>query len=237
MAVDHRPAPVRLTGRAWNSAVVQAPADPGQRQAFVPDPGEDLAHNPGGLLVNLVARGSSTGFACDVAIAEGRSGQDADSTGLGAVALAAPAALQHFGPLVLGKHALNLQQQAVLGRVPDRAIEEDDLGAGVSELFSQQNLMRIAAGEAIRGMDVDEIDCRQRHEVAQTLQGWTDQAGATVAVVDEPQIIPNAVAVLCHSCGQLSQLAVNGVMLSLLIGGDPGVEGASARSVPDYTLS
>jgi hypothetical protein len=156
--VDHGPAPVRLTGRAWNPAVAQAPANLGQRQSLVPDPSEDLAHDPRRRLVDLVACGSSTGLARDVAVAEGRPRQDTDSTGLGAMALAAPTALQHFGPLVLGEHALQLQQQAVLGRGPDRAIEEDDLGAGLGELLDQQNLMRVAAGEAIRGMDVDEIN-------------------------------------------------------------------------------
>ena len=204
---------------------MQASAHPGQRQALVPDPGEDLAHDPGGLLVNLVARVSPAGLARDVAVAEGRAGQDADGAGLGAMALAAPAALQHLGPLVLGKHALQLQQQVVLGRGPDRAIEEDHLRAGMSELLEQQNLMRIAAGEAIRGMDVEEIDGRQRDEVAQTLQGGADQAGAAVAVVDEPQIVPDAMAVLRGARGQLRQLAVDGVMLSLLVGRDPGVEG------------
>ena len=152
------------------SAVVQAPADPGQRQALVPDPGEDLAHDPGGVLVDLVAGVSSASLTRDVAVAEGRAGQDADGTRLGAVALAAPAALQHLGPLVLGEHALQLQQQAVLGRGPDRAIEEDHLRAGVGELLEQQHLMRVAAGETIRGMDVDDIDRRERDEVAQTLQ-------------------------------------------------------------------
>jgi hypothetical protein len=85
--------------------------------------------------------------------------------------------------------------------------------------------MRIAAGEAIRGMDVDEINRRQRDEVAQTLQSRADQAGAAVAIVDEPQIVCEAMAVLHRSCGQFSQLAVDGVMLSLLIGGDPGIDG------------
>ena len=116
--MDHRPAPVSPPSRTRKSAVVQASADARQRQAFVPDPGEDLAHDPGGLLVNLVACVSPASLTRDVAVAEGRTGQDADGTGLGTMALAAPAALQHLGPLVLGEHALQLQQQAVLGRVP-----------------------------------------------------------------------------------------------------------------------
>src|SRR5918994_4298823 len=169
--MDHRPAPVRLTGRAWNPAVVQAPTDPSQRQTLVPNPDEDLAHDPGGLLIDLVAGVSPTSLTGDVAVAEGCTGQDTDGTSLGTVALAAPAALQHFRPLVLGEHALQLRQQAVLGRGPDWVIEEDDLGAGVSKLLDQQNLMR-------------------------------------VVVFNEPQIIPDAAAILLCSCGQFRQLAL-----------------------------
>ncbi len=126
----------------------------------MPDPDKDLAHDPGGLLIDLVACVSPACLTRDVAVAEGRAGQNADGPGLGAVALAAPAALQHLGSFVLGEHALQLQQQAVLGRGPDQVIEKDHLRAGLGELLDQQNLMRIAAGEAIRGMDVDEIDGR-----------------------------------------------------------------------------
>src|ERR1700758_407259 len=87
----------------------------------------------------------------DVAIAERGAREDADSTRLGPVALPAPAALEHLGPLVLGEHALKLQQQAVLGGVPNRAIEKDHLCAGSREFFQQEHLMRVAAGKAIRG--------------------------------------------------------------------------------------
>src|SRR3954452_6193361 len=166
--VDHGTAPVPATGWAGDAIAEQAPADPSERRALVPNPGEDLAHNPGCVLLDLIPGGPSARLPRDVAIAERRAGEDADGTRLGPVALPAPTALEHLGPLVFGEHALELEQQAVLRRVSDRAIEEDDLRTGAGELLQQQHLMRVAAGEAIRGVDVDDINRRQGHEVTQT---------------------------------------------------------------------
>jgi hypothetical protein len=84
--------------------------------------------------------------------------------------------------------------------------------------------MRVAAGEAIRGMNVDDINCREGDEVTQTLQGRSDQTGPAVAVVDEQHVFADLVAVLQRPCVQLGELAVDGVALSLLVGRDPSVE-------------
>ncbi len=116
--VDHGPAPVPMTGGARDALAEQAPADPGQRQALVGDPGEDLAHDPGGLLVDLITSSPSANLSRDIAIAEGSAGKDTHSTRLGPVALSTPAALEHLGSLVLGKHTLELQQQTVFRGIP-----------------------------------------------------------------------------------------------------------------------
>src|SRR3954453_9559108 len=223
--VDHSTAPVPAARWARDAVAKQAPADPGERQALVPDPGEDLADNPGCVLIDLIPGGPSARLTRDIAVAERRAGEDADGTALGPVALAAPTALEHLGPLVFGKHALELQQQAVLRRVSDRAIEEDDLCTGAGELLEQEDLMRVAAGEAVWGVDVDNIDRRQGHEVTQSLQGRSDQTGAAVAVVDEQHVLADLIAILPHSGFQLGKLAIDSVALSLLIGRDTSVEG------------
>src|SRR5215210_1310676 len=209
--VDHGTAPVLMTGWAWDTVAEQAPADPGECQALVPDPSEDLADDAGCVLIDLIPGDPSARLTCDVAIAEGCTGEDTDGTRLSTVALSAPTTLEHLGPLVLGEHALELQQQAVLRGVSDRAIEEDRLRAGAGKLLEQQHLMRIAAGEAIRGVDVDDIDRRQGHEVTQTLQGRSDQTGAAVPVVDEQHVLADLIAVLHRAGFQLGELAVDGV--------------------------
>ena len=109
--------------------------------------------------------------------------------------LAPPAALQDLGPLVLRKHPLQLEQQVVLGRVPDWPVEEYHLCTGMSELLEQQDLVGIAAGEAIRRVDVEGADGGQRDQVAQALQGGADQAGAAVAVVDEQPVVGDEMTV------------------------------------------
>src|SRR3982751_1459532 len=223
--VDHGTAPVPTTRRAGDAIAEQAPADPSERQALVPDPSEDLTHNPGCVLIDLIPGGPSARLTRDVAVAERRAGEDADGTALGPVALSAPTALKHLGPLVFGKHALELQQQAVLRRVSDRAIEEDDLCTGAGELLEQEDLMRVAAGEAVWGVDVDDFDRRQGHEVTQSLQGRSDQTGAAVAVVDEQHVLADLMAILPRAGFQLGELAVDGVALSLLIGRDTSVDG------------
>jgi len=85
--------------------------------------------------------------------------------------------------------------------------------------------MRVAAGEAIRGMNVDDINCREGDEVTQALQGRSDQTGPAVAVVDEQHVLADLIAILQRPCIQLGDLAVDGVALRLLIRRDPSVDG------------
>jgi hypothetical protein len=85
--------------------------------------------------------------------------------------------------------------------------------------------MRIAPGEAVRGMDVDDIERRQGHEVTQPLQGRSNQTGAAVAVVDEQHVLADLIAILHHSRFQLGELAIDSVALSLLVRRDARVDG------------
>jgi len=104
--VDHGPAPVCVAGRARYAGGEQPAAHGGQGQTLVADPGKDLTDHLGLVLVDPVARQPASGRTAHVAIAEGSASEDADRARLGEVPLAAPAALQHLGPLVLGRHAL-----------------------------------------------------------------------------------------------------------------------------------
>ena len=101
------------------------------------------------------------------------------------MALAAPAALDDLGPLVLGDHALDLQQQVVLRRPAERAVEEDHLDAGALELVEQQDLIAEAPRQPVGRMDVEALEIARGDRIAQPLQGRAQQDGAAVAVVDE----------------------------------------------------
>jgi len=72
-------------------------------------------------------------------------------------------------------------------------------------------------------MHVDDVDGRHRREVAQALQGRSDQACAALAVVKEAQLGRNLVAVRGCARQQRFDLTVDGVAFSLLVGGNPGV--------------
>src|SRR3954465_6214085 len=92
--------------------------------ALAADPRKDPSHDPSLVLQDLVAGHTASVSLADIAVAIGRARQHADRALSCGVALAAPAALQDLGPLVLGHHALDLQQQIVLRREADRPIEE-----------------------------------------------------------------------------------------------------------------
>ena len=64
-------APLRSRARPHTSLPEAVhPGDPCNNVTNLPDPSEDLAHDPGGLLVNLVAGVSPASFTRDVAVAE-----------------------------------------------------------------------------------------------------------------------------------------------------------------------
>ena len=65
------------------------------------------------------------------------------------MALAAAAALQDLGPLVLGDHALDLEQQVLLRRAAELVVQEDDLDAAAVQLINQQDLVGVLAGQSV----------------------------------------------------------------------------------------
>jgi hypothetical protein len=99
------------------------------------------------------------------------------------VAASPSAALQDLRPLVLGDHPLHLQQEVVLRRAADGPVQEDHLDAGAAELFHQQRLVGVAAGEPVGGLHIEPLDGPGRHHVAQPLQRRADEGGAAEALI------------------------------------------------------
>jgi hypothetical protein len=62
--------------------------------------------------------------------------------------LAAPGPLED--PLVLGEHALELEQEPVLRRLRAGCLDEQNLDAGARELLDQQHLVDVFPAQAIR---------------------------------------------------------------------------------------
>ena len=219
------PIPGRLAAAGPDALLLETPAGLADADALAADPRKDPSHDPSLVLQDLVAGHAAAVPLADIAVAIGRARQHADRALACGVALAAPAALQDLGPLVLGHHALDLQQQIVLRREADRPIEEDDLNPRPVELVNQQHLISVAPRQSVRGVDVQAIKVAGRHGITQTLEGGPHQGGSAVALVGKATLGRQAETVLREAGLQRRDLAVDGVAGRLLLGRDAGVDG------------
>ena len=127
----------------------QPTADLVQADALRAHPGEDLPHDPGLAFDHLEAGHPAADRPGDIAVAERCRAERAHQARARGVAAPASAALEELGTLVLGDHALDLQEQVVLGAAADGAVEEHHLHAGTAELLDQEHLVGIAPGQAV----------------------------------------------------------------------------------------
>src|SRR6516165_7859267 len=91
--------------------------------------------------------------------------------------------------------------------------------------------MNVAAGQAIRGMHIEPLHCTVAGGVAQTLQRWTYQRTARVALVDEAQLWVHADPVLAHPLFQRGDLATDRTGLSLLVRRNPRIERGPVKRI------
>ena len=142
------------------------------------------------------------------------------------VSLAPAAPLQDLGPLILGDHPLDLEQQVILRRLAQRAVEEHDLDAGTPELVDEQHLIGIAPGQPIRGVNVEAVDEARGDGIAKALQAGSLQGGAAVAIIDEAMVWRNLQPILGEAGLQRGDLAGNRAALGLMLGGNARVDGS-----------
>jgi len=215
---------------ARDSLPGQTTADLTDRQTVPTDPLEDLPHHLGLLEVHLVVRLPTPFVLADIAVSIRCGGQHADRTPPGGVTLASPAPLHDLRPLVLGDHALHLEQQVLFRAGPDRAVEEDQFHAAALEFLHQQHLPGVFAGEAVRRVHVQPLEPAGPSGVAQSLQRRADQCAAGVAIVDEAKLLVERQAVGLHPLPQVGDLAVDRPLLGLLIRRNTGVDRRANRS-------
>lgn len=84
-----------------------------------PDPTKDPADHLGLAFDHLEARRAALAIAADITVTVGGSGQHTHDTGLGQMALAPAAALEHARPLIFREHALDLEEQVVFRGVAE----------------------------------------------------------------------------------------------------------------------
>src|SRR3954470_4237341 len=184
---DPRAVPGRFAGPSRHPLVFQAAADLADGASVLADPLEDLPHDPGLLGHDLIARLAAPLMLADVAIAVGRAGEHVDRAASRRVLLAPAASLHDLGALVLGDHALDLQQQVLLRPAAGGVAQEDDLDAATVELFEEQHLISILARKPIRIEDVEAIDGPGGGLISQTFEARADEDAAADTVVEVAQ--------------------------------------------------
>jgi hypothetical protein len=60
--------------------------------------------------------------------------------------------------LIFRDHALNLEQEIIFRRAANRMVQKNDLRARPLKLLDKKDLMRIAPGKPVRGVDIDSRD-------------------------------------------------------------------------------
>jgi hypothetical protein len=143
---------------------VQPLEDLPQRQPFLGQPAVEHAHDLGLGLVDGQPAGRPVA-ARQATVAVGGVHTD-ELAGAGLLQLAAAEPLAQQRPLVLGDRPLDLQQQLIAGVVRDGAAEERDGAAGPPELFQEQDLVGVLAGQAVGGEDAEDLDLAVAHGVA-----------------------------------------------------------------------
>ena len=185
-APDHRPVPAFLPGAGAHPLVRQPAAQVRDGRAVVGVAAEHLRDQHGLVLDDLV-EGPGPGGLAEVPVAERGAGQHVDAAGPGPPGLAAPVPLHQLGLLVLGEHALELDQQLVLGAVAPRPLHELHPRPAAGELLDQQRLVGEIAGQPVRGVDQHDVEAALGGQVAQRLQRRPHQRRAGVPVVGNTQ--------------------------------------------------
>ena len=161
----------------------QASTHLAQAQAIEANPGENEPNDARFFLHDLKARDPAAFIAGNISISERGSGERAHRTGARGVSSTATTALQNLGAFILGDHALNLEQEIILGRVPDRTVQKHDFHAGAPKLVDEQRLVGIASGEAIGGMDIQALNLPAGGRIAKSLKSWAHKDRAAEALV------------------------------------------------------
>jgi hypothetical protein len=171
------------TARASAAHALQTSAYLAHRQSVATNPRKDPTYDLGLIFDDLEAGRSATLSAADVAIAEGRGGQCTDCARARSMQTTPPNPLQYLAALVLGDDALNLQQQIVLRRVADRAVEEYDPRPAAVKLLDQQDLMGVLACQPVWRQHIDALDIAGGHRVAQLLQRQPLKIAAAATII------------------------------------------------------
>ena len=219
-APDHWPVPPLLAGAGAHALGGEPPSQAGDGGAVVGVAAEHFRDQGGLVRDDLVAGPGFRGLA-DVPVAEGGTGQHVDAAGLRPPGLAAPVALHQLGLLVLGEHALELDEQLVLGAVAARPLDELDPHPAAGEFLDQQRLVGELAGQPVRGVDQHDVEAALGGQVTQRLQRRAGQRRPAVPVVGEHPLFRDLKPAGRGVLAERGQLGADRLVLRLAGTGDP----------------
>ena len=138
--------------------------------------------------------------------------------------LAAAGPLQDLRPLVLGDHALKLNQELILGARALRCPHKDGLDPLACELFDEQDLVRVLAAQPIRRISEDDLNLAFGSEIPHPLESRPLEYRSAKTFVFEHPLLGHLQIVALRELDQRRRLAGNGVFLALLLGRHPRVD-------------
>jgi hypothetical protein len=191
-------------------------------QTLIEHPGIELADHVGLRLVDNKPGGYAATSTL-VAIAIGNLGTD-DMTVARLLKLAATEPLGQNSSLILGDGALNLQQQLVVWVIRDGMVQERNFAASAAELLQKQHLIGVFAGKAVRAEDGHDVEIGIADGVAQRIQRRTIQPRAAVTLIAEDVPFSQGVPLRAYPVSQGSDLALNGLLSLLTLGGNAGID-------------
>ena len=157
--------PVRFPRARPDTCLMETATHRMDRAAVVAHPGKHLLHHVGFVPDDVKACIAAAFLFVDIPVAVGGMAQNPDAPFLRGMPLATAAPFKKFGPLVFRNDALHLSQQLICRRVPQGAIEKDDLHASLRQFLEQQDLVGVMARQAIGTMHVEAIHPARRGDI------------------------------------------------------------------------
>jgi hypothetical protein len=114
--------------------------------------------------------------------------------------------------LIFCDHALNLEQEIIFRRAANRMVQKNDLRARPLKLLDKKDLMRIAPGKPVRGVDIDSRDDPSGHRVPQPFKRRTKQNRSAVPFIHKGVVWHEAETIGCDALPERRDLTGNRIV-------------------------
>jgi hypothetical protein len=221
--IERRGRPVGFARARAPATGIEALDDLAQGHLFIHEPVIDRAHDLGLLFINHQIARDPLAFG-DVTIAvRGFTTEVVASTDF----LQPPAAkaLLEQRAFVLRHRPLDLQEQLIVGIIREGMLQKDHFTAHAAELFEQQDLVGILAGEPVGTPNGYQGKGSLVSRITEAVEGWAVQTGPTPPLITIDVVRVHLMALLRDPGAEGTELTGDGLLAFLTPGGDAGIEG------------